>query len=154
MFTKGFGYTYDGAPALTCEVDGYELRAWTERDDDGDAPDLCDEGFWPSDDPNDAGYIGRKSKRTLARHHAKAEEIMRAWRDDEWDYCGVCVSVSRVGVELCQGYEAALWGCERNHPLDKDNDQLLEVANQLIPEALVVAKRRALALFSSVVMAA
>jgi hypothetical protein len=42
-------------------------------------------------------------------------------------------------VQLTQEYQTALWGVECNYP-DSDNSYLMEVANDLLPEALEQAK--------------
>jgi hypothetical protein len=44
------------------------------------------------------------------------DAIVAAWRNDEWFFCGVCVQVSRAGIDLTGPYGAALWGVEANFP--------------------------------------
>lgn len=66
------------------------------------------DGFWPSLDPNSAGYIGAKTKSTLARHMVKARGVLRAWENNDWFYCGIAVTVSRNGVELTDEFSNAL----------------------------------------------
>lgn len=145
MFTRDFDrYTCEG-DTITCEVDGFTLTATVYRDDQGDSPEERDEGFWPSLDPKSAGYIGPKSKSTLARHMARAKAIMEAWKNDEWFYCGVAVTASREGVELTQRYGHALWGIECNYPVknisrENPNTYLREVANEYAAETLDDAK--------------
>lgn len=148
MFTKGFdSYACDG-DSITCMVGGFTVTATLERDNDSRAPDKEQDGFWPSIDPRNAGYIGPKSKATLARHMARAEEVMRTWREDEWFWCGIVLSVSRNGVELCD-HAASLWGIECNYPAftkaaeKRGNAYLLEVANDLLREAVEAALERA-----------
>ena len=63
---------------------------------------------------------------------------MAAWKNDEWYYCGVILSVSIDGLTLDR-FAASLWGIEANYP-DSDNAYLTEVANELVPEALETAK--------------
>lgn len=130
--------------AVTVEIDGFTLTATIYRDDDGSAPDERQDGFWPSLDENDAGYIGAKSKSTLARHKARAEAVMQAWRDDEWFYCGVAVTVEREGVQLTGDYDHAIWGVECNYPERNKrhfpNRYLAECANEYISEALNAAR--------------
>ncbi|MBN9347491.1 MAG: hypothetical protein J0I48_15060 [Devosia sp.] len=141
MFSKGFGrYVVEG-DAIACEVDGFTVTATLYRDDCGDRPDERQDGFWPSLDPQSAGYIGPKSKRTLARHWAKAKRVMDAWLADEWHYYGVSLTVEREDVKLVHRYEVALWGIEGNYP-DDDNAYLGEVANELLDEALGMARER------------
>ena len=62
-----------------------------------------------------------------------------AWRDDEWFYCGVCIQVSRGGVDLTGPYGAALWGVEANFP-GSNNAYLTDIATDLIPEAIADAR--------------
>lgn len=65
------------------------------------------------------------------------EDIER-WRNDEWFYVGVVLSVSRNGVELSD-YAASLWGIECNFS-DTSNAYLSEVAQELEAEALETAR--------------
>lgn len=134
-------YVCDG-DSVTVEYDGFTLTAHTERDDDCSAPDERQDGYWPSLDPESDGYIGPKSKSTLRRHTASATAIMEAWKRDEWDYCGVCVTVTRHGVELCPPYRAALWSVERNYPGKSGNAYLNQVADELADEALSIARAK------------
>jgi len=141
MFTKDFDSLASDGDKITCTVDGFECTAVSIRDDSGDSPEDRDDGFWPSLDPNVAGYIGDKTEAELAVETAKAQAIMDAWKRDEWDYCGVCVVVSRAGVQLTPRYANALWGIERNYP-GSDNSYLRCVANELLGEALDAAKAK------------
>jgi hypothetical protein len=138
MFEKGFDSFSCEGDSIECIVDGFTIKAFIERDDNGDAPDERDCGFWPSLNPNDAGYIGANPSISLEAQKAKAECIMQAWKDDKWFYCGVCVVVSRCGVEL---YANAVWGIECNYP-DSDNSYLTQTANELLAEALEQARNK------------
>jgi len=145
MFKTHFDtYACEG-DSIVCEVDGFRVTARIERDDCSGAPDKEMDGFWPSLDPKDAGYIGPKSKATLARHMARAQAVLDAWRNDEWFWCGIVLSVSRNGVEI-DDHAASLWGIECNYPVfrrgQRANSYLLEVANDLLDEALEVARVR------------
>lgn len=126
--------------SITCEVDGYTVTARLARDDTPDAPDERQDGFWPSLYPNDAGFIGAGNgfRDRFAKAQAKAEAVMAAWKNDEWYYCGVILSVAIDGLEIID-HAASLWGIEANYP-DSDNAYLAEVANELLPEAIVEAK--------------
>lgn len=66
-------------------------------------------------------------------------EALKAWCADEWFYCGVALQVSRAGVDLTGEFDVALWGIEANY-LDSGNDHLTENANELLGEALKVAR--------------
>lgn len=65
------------------------------------------------------------------------EDVQR-WRDDEWFYVGVVLSVSRNGVELSD-HAASLWGIDCNFS-DTSNAYLSEVARELEVEALETAR--------------
>ena len=64
-----------------------------------------------------------------------------AWFNDEWYYGGIVLEVSIGGIPLDK-HAASLWGIEVNYP-GEDNEYLTEVANNLLPEALSVATRKA-----------
>ena len=100
--------------------------------------------------PDGEGYIGNKSKSTLARRMAHAEQVMQAWKDDEWFYCGVAVTVEREGVRLTGQYDHAVWGIECNYPernkRHRPNAYLAEVASELIGEAMDAARAKIAAL--------
>jgi hypothetical protein len=65
------------------------------------------------------------------------EDVQR-WRNDEWFYVGVVLSVSRNDVELSD-HAASLWGVDCNFS-DTSNAYLSEVARELEPEALDTAR--------------
>jgi hypothetical protein len=149
MFKTGFNrYALEG-DTISCEVDGYTVTARLFRDDCGDAPDERDDGFWPSLDPKEAGWIGSNSRTELERQRTKAREVMKAWKANEWFYVGISVTVEREGVCLVGEYGHALWGVDCNYP-GSDNSYLCEVANELLPEALSEAKRKCRSLSSAV----
>lgn len=148
-------YLYPEDEIATFELgDRYWLRAKLMRDPDGRPPDKHMDGFWPSLDVNDDGWIGLnpktgkpKSRSTWRRHMARAKAIMKAWEEDDWWWTGVIVEVYPFDAWLESDHmgeplgEAALWGIECNWPTFKkgqpyDNTYLLTVANDLIGEAL------------------
>ena len=138
-----FGETFDSyvceGDIITAQVDGYTVTARVVRDDSPDAPDQRQDGFWPTLDPQDTGYIGAgKTDADLEQAMAKAKAVMDAWEADEWFYCGIVVRVSRAGITL-DDHAASLWGIEANYP-DSDNAYLTEVARELVPEALDAAR--------------
>lgn len=99
-----------------------------------------------SDDINAAHTEAREAFRASfpsARAYAAAAALadfqtLKAWCSDEWDYCGVVVTVSRAGVELATD---SLWGIERNYPRS-DNAYLAEVAEELAESALDAARAK------------
>ena len=138
QFTRQFQkYACDG-DSITCTVNGFECTATIHHDDCSDRPDERQDGFWPSLDPASAGYIGAKSKSTLARHHARAERTMQAWLDNEWFYCGIAVTVSLRDVQLTKQFHHAVWGieCNLSNGRYRTNGYLRDVANELLDEAL------------------
>jgi hypothetical protein len=70
-----------------------------------------------------------------------APEDVQRWRNDEWFYVGVVLSVSRNGVELSD-HAASLWGIDCNFS-DTSNAYLSEVAQELQAEALTTARAEA-----------
>lgn len=151
MFEKNFDdYVCEGDTIETWEGEFY-IVAKIIRDDCCDAPDQRQDGFWPSLDPKDAGWIGDKPRAEFDRQHKRATEIMDAWKNDEWFYCGVVLSVSKNEVML-DDHAASLWGIECNYPKNPDekrpdmpgsfpNYYLREVANELLPEAIEPEKQ-------------
>lgn len=65
------------------------------------------------------------------------EDVQR-WKNDDWFYVGVVLSVSRNGVELSD-HAASLWGVDCNFS-DTSNAYLAEVAQELQAEALDTAR--------------
>jgi hypothetical protein len=136
MFTTPFGLFVCVDDTITCDVDGFTATATVYRDESGDMPDKRDDGFWPSRDPKAAGYVLPEN---FEAEQAKAERVMEAWKNDEWFFCGVAVTVAKNDVPLTKRYDSALWGIDCNYP-GSDNAYLLEVANELLSEALDVAR--------------
>jgi hypothetical protein len=148
-FKTGFRDTVYEGDTITCTVDGFDCTATLYRDDCSDSPDQRQDGFWPSLDPKSAGYIGPKSKRALAREQIKMQRVMSTWENDEWHYYGVAVTVTKNEIELTGKYNHALWGIEGNWPVGRlkgRNRYFLEVANELLADALAEAKEKVLTL--------
>ncbi|HBL93826.1 MAG TPA: hypothetical protein DHV57_15205 [Hyphomonas sp.] len=126
--------------SIDTEVEGYLITARIVRDDCPDAPDERQNGFWPSLYQDAPGFIGAGNgwRARFDAAQARAEEVMRAWRADEWFYCGIVLSVSLEGVIL-DAHAVSLWGVEVNYP-GSDNSYLTEVASELLPEALDVGR--------------
>lgn len=135
-FITEFGKYVSDGDYITCDVDGFDCVATLHYDDDATPPDERQEGFWPSDDPNDPGYVLPEN---FDAQQALAERVMHAWNRDEWHYYGVAVTVAKLGVELTGKYAHAVWGIEGNYP-DSDNGYFLEVANELLGEAIEDAR--------------
>lgn len=136
IFTQRFQTFVCEGDSITCDMEGFEVVAQIVRDDCTDAPDQRQDGFWPSLYKDSPGFIGAgpNYRQRFDAAQAKAEAVMQAWRDDEWFYCGIVLSVSREGIVL-DAIAASLWGIEANYP-DLGNDDLNTIANELLPEAL------------------
>lgn len=63
-----------------------------------------------------------------------SEDEIRQWKNDDWFYCGVILSVYKAGVCLSAN-ASSLWGVECNFP-GTSNDYLLDVIKELETEAL------------------
>jgi len=147
-FTTSFSSYVSEGDSISVELpSGFTLLATIHRDDTQDSPEERQDGFWPSLDPENAGYVGAGvSEEEFAKHLASAHHVMESWERDEWFYAGVDVRVFRSGVELVKHYEQALWGIEANYPqrddAPNDNSYLTDTANELIDEALELAHQR------------
>lgn len=65
---------------------------------------------------------------------------IKQWKNDEWFFCGIVLSVSKNGVEI-EDHAASLWGIDCNYNRTS-NRYLSEVCQQLEDEALEAAKER------------
>ena len=143
MFTDKFpgadaNNVRDGA-TIRCVVDGITYTATVHTDDSAGPPDKEDEGFWPSLDPADEGYIGENPTRPYEDQMRDCKAVMRRYKRGEMIYCGVAVTASIAGVELLGAWTHALWRIDINWPFG-DNSYLTEAANELLPEAKAQAQ--------------
>jgi hypothetical protein len=140
MFTNNFATFVCPGDAITGEAGPFTVLAQIVPDDCPDAPDQRQDGFWPSLYADAPGFIGPgpNHRQRFAEAQAKAEAVMEGWRKGDWFYCGIVLSVSLEGVQLAF-HAASLWGIEANYP-GADNSYLKEVANELLPEAVAVAR--------------
>lgn len=132
MFTKGFDRYVCFGDYIQCEVDGFTVTARVEYDQDTKIDD-CDS--FPEE--YSVEMFGEDTPEHR-EHFEKALAARRAWFNDEWHYCGVVLSVSKRGIALDK-HAASLWGIDCNFP-GSDNSYLLDVANNLLSEALDVGK--------------
>ena len=65
-------------------------------------------------------------------------EVVQAWKNDDWFYCGIVVSVEKQGIMIDEN-AASLWGIAVNYP-GASNEYLSEVAQDLESEALTAGK--------------
>lgn len=68
-------------------------------------------------------------------------EVLKAWCNDEWTYCGVAVQAFAGDTPLTGKYDHALWGIEMNYP-NSGNAYLSEVANELLGDCETAARER------------
>lgn len=122
QFTKPFGAYVCEGDSIRCEANGFTVTARIVRDPDSRIDD--DDSHNP--DQSVTGCDDEQQKTLLANR--------KAWENDEWFYCGVVLSVERNGITLDKR-AASLWAIEANYP-GSDNAYLLDVANELLPEAL------------------
>ena len=139
-FAQGFQSYVCPGDVISCEAGPFTVLAQVVPDDCLDAPDQRQDGFWPSLYIDAPGFIGPGSnhRQRFAEAQAKAEAIMESWRKGGWFYCGIVLSVSLEGVVLAS-HAASLWGIEANYP-GTDNSYLTEVASELLPEAVAIAR--------------
>ena len=67
-----------------------------------------------------------------------SQEEIQAWKNDEWFYVGVVLSVSYKGIKL-EDHAASLWGIDCNFP-GGNNAYLSECALEMQEEAIDQAK--------------
>ena len=67
-----------------------------------------------------------------------SQEEIQAWKNDEWFYVGVVLSVSCNGIEI-DDHAASLWGIDCNFPCGT-NAYLSECALEMQEEAIDQAK--------------
>ena len=65
-------------------------------------------------------------------------EVVQAWKNDEWFYCGIVISVEKQGIMIDEN-AASLWGVECNFD-GRDNYYLSEVAQYLESEVVIRGK--------------
>jgi hypothetical protein len=87
----------------------------TPRDDHTNGPEGDGDGFWPSNDPDDAGYVLPEN---FDDQQAKAQARADAYYNDEWEWIGV-VAVANVSIPIGGGAYAlhtikspGVWGIE------------------------------------------
>lgn len=95
-------------------------------DDSQDAPDQRDDGFWPSEDPADPGYVGENPEVSFTDQMQAANDRMAAFERGDWGYIGV--RARALCLIVCNGVgtyinldSAGLWGIESdaNNYLDE-----------------------------------
>jgi len=86
-----------------------------EHDSASGAPDEMQDGYWPSQDPNDAGWVPPEK---FDNAQQSAQERMDAWKGEEWWYVGVraradiLVPVGGDSFHILTLLSAGCWGIE------------------------------------------
>lgn len=134
MFTKGFGSYVVHGDKIETESGPFEVVARITYDEsasieDTDSHQEDQKGgqWWPR-------WPGWE------KAYDRAMDARAAYFRQEWFYCGIVLSVSVDGIEIAD-HAASLWGIGANYP-GGDNAYLTEVANELLPEAIEVARER------------
>lgn len=90
-------------------------------DETATSPDMMSDGYWPSTDPESAGYIGGDAATIKARWRVeldKATQRLDGWAHDRWNYVGVqakAILFIPIGGSDFATYEITspgLWGIE------------------------------------------
>ena len=121
-FKKGFDEYVCEGDTITTEHEGITYTASLVRD----------EGYGIDDDD-----IHNVDQSVTGCNDEQQEKLLFArtkWFAGEWFYCGVVISASKDDVTIDE-HAASLWAIEANYPGD-DNKYLLEVANELLDEAI------------------
>ena len=90
-------------------------------DYDSSPPDIMSDGYWPSKDPSDPGYIGENPKVSYAEQFAAAKRRLRAYDRGEWWYVGVKARAT-IAIKWSHGTTTyrldspGVWGVESDCP--------------------------------------
>lgn len=104
-------------------------------DDNLDRPDERQDGFWPSLDKHDPGYIGPNPVVGFAAQHIAAQDRMDAWEHGDWTYIGILARARVFIVRNGTGRHLTLnsagsWGMAS----DSDKEYLDEVYQAEVQE--------------------
>jgi hypothetical protein len=87
----------------------------TERDDTAGKPDEMQDGYWPSHDPDDAGYVPAEQ---FDDAHDIAQQRMNGWLNDVWEYIGVMakatvyIPIGGTSFRVMELQSSGIWGIE------------------------------------------
>jgi len=137
-----FGYTDSPAPQRV----RIDWSIVTVDDETADRPDEMQDGFWPSLDPDEAGYIGHDETADvedggaarLATAQEEAESRMAAYESGDWGYIGIMaravihIPIGGNSFRVLKLESAGLWGIEsdcgdeyKRQVFDEERDELL-----------------------------
>jgi hypothetical protein len=117
-------FSYTDSPALQRVRISWDCVR--EYDESAGRPDEMQDGFWPSLDPNAAGYIGWPlpgaapgNREAEFKHQQEfATERMAAWEAGDWHYMGLrCRAIIHIPIghgsfRVLTVESAGLWGIE------------------------------------------
>lgn len=69
-----------------------------------------------------------------------SEADIQAWKNDEWNYCGIVFHASKNGVEI--GCVASLWGIEIGDYFKDYHLYINDEVNNMLDDALEEAKKQ------------
>jgi len=125
-----FNEKFDSFDSFVCEgdtvsveIDSIEYTARVEYDQDSKIDD------------DDCHNVDQAVTGCNDEQQAKLLAAREGWFSNEWFYCGVVIGASKGGIEI-DNHAASLWRIEANYP-GSDNSYLLEVANDLLGEAII-----------------
>ena len=114
MTTRKFDFSFDSyvceGDYLQTEIDGITFLAMLERDEYSHVNDF----------------------------ECYSDHARKAWFNNEWFYCTIYIGVRKNGT-LIDSHVVSLSGIEANYP-ESDNAHLTEVADELLNEAIPIAK--------------
>jgi len=89
-----------------------------ESDGHNEAPDQNDEGFWPSQDSEAAGYCGEHTDEEFEQLLEDAQQRFNDWENGVWEYVGVrakatvYIPIGGNSFHIMEMQSAGLWGIE------------------------------------------
>ncbi len=143
-FKERFGHWVTPNDSICVMVDKLKLVARIEQDDDNTPPDERQDGFWPSKNKNDVGFVGKDNLPQFYNYDLHAHKVMDAFKADKWFYGVMVVDVYIRGSNdiLLKESAAVLGGLEVNYPKIswkksvEPNDYLNDIANDLLDDAI------------------
>lgn len=126
-FTESFGEYVVPGDFITVHVNGLEFFATVVHDEDANIDDDDSHNI----DQAVTGCDDDQQKKLIAAREA--------WKNDEWFYCGIVISVNHGDDEILAN-AASFWHIDVNYP-ESDNSYLKTVANELIEEAIEATRK-------------
>mgnify|MGYP001559832617 CR=1 FL=1 len=111
-------------------------------DDCSDAPDERDDGYWPSRDPDDCGYVGEITDEEFQAMHDKAQARYDAWKRGDWCFVGIAAKATihvPIGCGSFTSYtlqSPGIWGIEGDDAFDTSEGYRNEVYEEQKAELL------------------